>query len=632
MHSSGSFPRSKPSQWTVDLNKILGRLGEHYSHSLPRSRSGVVTCGRGAGIAVRLAWTLLLTYTVAALAHPLPLQEQQSGAPMQAGPLTTIHGVVKNAVTGEPLPRALVRIEGDATAGALTDGDGRFEISGVPVGPQAIQLQKPGYKDAGPIDSLQFTGKEFTSEHAVHIVADMPDLVFAMAPTNSIRGQVQLSSGDPGQNISVMLLRRAVQDGRAAWQIAANAKTNSDGIYRFAGLTDGAYAVYTDPAMDSESATFLVEAGSDGHVARYGYPSTFYPDARDLSGAAKIQLAGGQQAQANLSLTLEPFYMVRATVVPPGGAIQKGAATNYSVNILDPQGHLLPYNTRGEETAGSFQAMLPDGTYSFLANANATGTTVRIIGHRGTGAGFVAPGPMAGQVDFSVTGHAVTNLRIPLAPQVANPVQVSVMRNSQSSAANNQGQAIFLTLSQAGGWITDGMISTYAEGSVGAPLQTNFMGPGAYWVHTGIAQKSLCEASFTSGGASLAREPLLVGASGATAPLTLTLRDDCATLRLALPGNVAASVAGEEPSYTVYVVPDFDSTVDVTPVTLRMSSGGTFNVEGLTPGGYHVYTFESQVDLEYRNAAAMAALPNLGQAVTLSPGATSDLVVEVPAK
>ena len=60
---------------------------------------------------------------------------------------TVVQGVVKNAATGEPLPRALVRIEGDATGGALTDGDGRFEISGVPIGPQAFQVIKPGFVD-----------------------------------------------------------------------------------------------------------------------------------------------------------------------------------------------------------------------------------------------------------------------------------------------------------------------------------------------------------------------------------------------------------------------------------------------------------------------------------------------------
>ena len=57
-----------------------------------------------------------------------------------------MQGVVRNATTGVPLPRTLVRIEGGEIA-ALTDGEGRFELSGVSVGPQIIRLRKPGFPD-----------------------------------------------------------------------------------------------------------------------------------------------------------------------------------------------------------------------------------------------------------------------------------------------------------------------------------------------------------------------------------------------------------------------------------------------------------------------------------------------------
>ena len=53
-------------------------------------------------------------------------------------------------------------------------------------------------------------------------------------------------------------------------------------------------------------------------------------------------------------------------------------------------------------------------------------------------------------------------------------------------------------------------------------------------------------------------------------------------------------------------------------------------LDGLTPGPYHVYTFSSPVQLEYRNPEALAALANQAQAVTLQPGESSSLVVEVP--
>src|SRR4051812_1597334 len=111
---------------------------------------------------------------------------------------TTVHGVVRNAATGEPLARALVRIEGDAVTGSLTDGEGRFDIAGVPLGPQAFQVMKPGFIDeiaAGAGGPPTVVNGASNSEHNVYVAADMPELGFRLAPTNAIRGQVELSTG-----------------------------------------------------------------------------------------------------------------------------------------------------------------------------------------------------------------------------------------------------------------------------------------------------------------------------------------------------------------------------------------------------------------------------------------------------
>jgi hypothetical protein len=115
--------------------------------------------------------------------------------------------------------------------------------------------------------------------------------------------------------------------------------------------------------------------------------------------------------------------------------------------------------------------------------------------------------------------------------------------------------------------------------------------------------------------------------AGTTAPLVLSLRDDCAGLTLSLPESVGVA-AGEEPFYTVYVVPDFDSTTDVVPQTLRPSTGGRIKLTGLTPGNYHVFTFDRPMALAYRDPAALASLP--GQAITLAPDADAELTIEVP--
>jgi hypothetical protein len=458
----------------------------------------------------------------------------------------------------------------------------------------------------------------------VIVAPGMGDVVFTMEPCNAIRGQIQISTGDPAEGIQVTLLKRTIQDGRAVWQTVNNAKANSEGMYRFGELADGLYAVYTMPAMDSDTAANLVEAGNANRVARGGYASVFFPDARDLAGAAKIHLSGGEQAQANIALTLEPFQPVVANVTMPRGGER---SDNVSVQVLDAQGHTLPYTAQYDPATHSAQALLPDGAYSLLASV--TTQMFRVAAVRNSDTLNVTPvGPhgMSGTVSFAVAGRPVSNLQLSMSTTGSSPVQVTLSHGT-NGAAQQSDPRVFVTLSQTGGWMADGMVSSYAEGPSTGPLQSTGVPPGSYWVHTSIGPKTLCESSFTAGGASLAREPLLLGAAGTSVPLMLALRDDCAKLTLSLPGTVGYT-AGEEKSYIVYVVPDFDSTEDVVPVTLRPSTGGRMTVSGLTPGNYHVFAFDRPVALEYRNQAVLAALP--GQPVSLAPNGEASLTVEVP--
>lgn len=553
--------------------------------------------------------------TMALAQDPLPQLGQAAAVDRTPA---TLHGVVRNAATGEPVARALVRIEGDANAGALTDGEGRFEIPGLAVGPQLVAVHKPGFMDESNGGGDGAVGGNADALHNVLVGVDMADVEFSLTPLCAVRGQIDLSTGEPAERIEVGLARRVIQDGRAVWQQNGFTKTRSDGRYRFGGLPNGEYAVYTVPTLDSEAATEQAAPGSGAADQRWGYAGVYYPDARDPSGAAKIALANGQQAQANMTLPREAFQTVTLTVLAPPSA---GAAQMLTGQVMDGAGRVLAYRTQYDAATHTIQVALPDGGYSMLVINNQTGMIN--FGRNEQG------GALAGMVDFSVAGHAVTNLRVALSTPRPSPVQVSVIRSGAGPGAIGNGQ-ITIMASSAAGWIDDGMTQEYSEGTLPGPLETNFEVPGAYWLHTNIVAQGLCESSFTAGGTNLGREPLTVGTSGSTASLELALRDDCARISLSLPESVAGMTSGEERFYTAYVVPDFDYTWDVRPLILRPSSGASVSWGDLPAGNYHVYTLEGNSKLEYRNRAALAALANGGQAVTLSPGETSDVVVEVP--
>jgi hypothetical protein len=334
----------------------------------------------------------------------------------------------------------------------------------------------------------------------------------------------------------------------------------------------------------------------------------------------------GETLQANLTLRLEPFHLVQATIVPAKG-LEK-LPMGYASTVLDPQGRTLSYPSQYDSDSRTVQAMLPDGVYTLQVTAVPRPS---MLAHSGRNRIDPVTSALYGSITFTVAGRPIPNLRIALSERATNSLAVTITHNSaHPAAATPELAVIYVAATQAGDTQAGGMWSPLSQGAVPAELETFPLDPGSYWVHTTINQNGLCEASFTAGGASLAREPLMVNAGGATAPLSLNLRDDCATLKLSLPTELLTIASGDEPVVTVYVVPDFDSTVDVPQRTMRASSGGAIDIDSLTPGRYHVYTFAAPVELEYRNPEALAHLSNAGQVVTLDPSSTTTLLLEAP--
>ncbi|MGO9336378.1 MAG: carboxypeptidase regulatory-like domain-containing protein [Terracidiphilus sp.] len=556
----------------------------------------------------------------------LPPQPDPSAAAAETARVA-IRGMVRNAATGDPLARALVQIEGDADTGTLTDGEGRFEIPGVPAGPQTIRVAKPGFRDrpyATEETGLQAEGPA----HSVLVAAQMPDLTFALSPDGAIRGHIELSTGDPADGINLTLLKQVVRFGRTVWAQIANTRSNGDGVYRFGGLPDGVYVVYTQPALESEPAVSVVAPGSAARVARSGYPSVYYPDARDPAGAARIRISGGSTAEANFSLTLGPFYLVTAADALQNGANgteKTGLQSGYTASVMDASGHLLSYAAQYDEATHSLQANLPDGTYVLVVRG--------FLQPQNLGEGLTSPnrhlrsmGALAGAVEFAVAGHPVTGLRFSLGPPPSATVHLRFLHNTINPAIGNAADPVNFNIDPAGG-----IAMNSGEGVWSMDIEPDSIAftaqPGAYWLSGYLPRKGVCAGSLTAGSFNLAREPLVLSVANPAPPMELELRDDCGTLALSLPGIQTAFLPGEEPFYTVYVVPDFDTVADIPPMTMHPSSGPTLTVDGLTPGSYRVYTFNSPVHLEYRNPAA---LPYSGQQVTVSSGTTTSLTLEVP--
>jgi len=576
------------------------------------------------------AWNPAHTQEMVQLLNSAQDPAQQAGTAAEKT-LVTVHGEVRDSATGQPLPRALVRIEGDADTGTLTDGEGQFEIPGVPAGPQSIRVVKPGFHDR-PYATEEVGYPAEGPAHSVLVAAQMRDLKFTLTPNCAIHGHIELSTGDPAEAMYVVLVKKVARNGRAVWMQASQTKTNGAGNYRFGGIADGVYSVYILPALESEPGITAIAAGNAAKVVRDGFPAVFYPGVREFAGAGRIQLAPGEQAEANFNLTLEPFYPVTATGVLPGPGNNPAPPGNSAV-VMDASAHLLPYFPQYDSATHTLQTNLPDGTYVMVMQtfqrprAFVLDGPIVSTGHN--------PQPLAGSVEFTVAGRPVTGLQIPLGTPPQNVLRLRFLHEAEGKGvANNTdnvngAELVNLSLDRV-----DGIPGQFPDGNFPSDSGADWLAftalPGSYWIDATLPRRGWCAGSFSAGGLNLARDPLFLGISAATPPMDLTLTDNCATLALNLPAGLAAFQPGEEPFYFVYIVPDFDTPVSIPPMTIHPSSGSTLTLDGLTPGSYHVYTFDAPVHFEYRNPEAVAALGNPGQAVTLSPGTTANLTLEVP--
>jgi hypothetical protein len=225
----------------------------------------------------------------------------------QAKDQSTVRGTVINAVTHEPIGRALVSSPGGQMA-MLTDGEGHFEFSlpksdgdNVPGpgprrrfgsgGPLFLTARKPGFLDrpneAG--QSQAVPGSEVT---------------ISLIPEAIIKGRVILSTGEPAIGIAMQIFFRRVQEGALRWTPGAQARANSNGEFRFAELSPGSYKVVTREMMDDDPAD--TEVGGQ----QYGFAPVYYPGVADFGSAGTIQLTAGQTFEAELSITRQPYYPV----------------------------------------------------------------------------------------------------------------------------------------------------------------------------------------------------------------------------------------------------------------------------------------------------------------------------------
>jgi hypothetical protein len=446
----------------------------------------------------------------------------------------------------------------------------------------------------------------------IQIGESTPDIQLKLFPEGIVEGRILDDAGEPVEGAAVIAMCSQVREGRRRWEQVGSGSADDTGTFRLDDLRPGQYLLYVNASG--------VHDRKPGQKFDSVFAPSYYPSGATPAEATPISISAGQHVQADFALKRQPGYMISGVVtnIPQGSGAGIFAAPAGAPST--------PYMASGLKPNGEFSlGPLPEGDYVLRAQAQS---------------GAIAFGQ---EIPLAI-GHAnVANLIVALDPPFEVPVQLSVVR---TKAAGQPDQSAYIQGMVSGpvsgrmmargmpqgaqlgniSFIADENHPFFGQQNVNLQEQTDpqaeppvvkGLGPGAYRMNT-WANGSFYIESARSGDTDLLEAPLVVRSGAAPPPIQITLRDDSANLMV----NCAKD--SKQQNCAALLVPAHGQ-----PHLLwgYGTSGGFSN--GLAPGDYRIYAFDSIAGLEYANPEAMREYSSKGQDFTLEPNEQKTVTLEV---
>ena len=520
-----------------------------------------------------------------------------SSAQQPQSPQFKLEGLVVNSVTGKPLSRVLVQMNGRSM---LTGPEGEFSFDSVPAGTSFVGLIKPGYFIPA---SKPLAG---TMGHSINVGPDTGKVVLKLAPEAVVTGQVTGQDGEPLEGAAIQVLAYMWMDGGHQLVPARGAvRTDEDGNFRIAGLRAGRY--YLEVKAGNVTRRVL---GAQSSKAPTAYPAVvYYPGTPELAASAALDLLAGQKMEAEFSLALATAYRLTGQLVTVGGWKQIFAPV-----IVDALDQPLFGADQFDPTSGAFEfRAVPAGTYS-----------VRVSGTDLQDRHNVS-------IQKMTVSRNVSDLRFSLRPGLEIPVAVrtefSKPKQSRSCSSTQPGGAVeqsdcsdypparielMSTESLRIRFSTD-----YSPMKDPAGLSLHGVAPGKYRVRAMPTMGGYVQ-SVRSGNLDLLREELIVPEDGTVAPIEVVLRDDTGALNVV----VRTRKPGEKAS--ILVVPE-----DVLFPNIASTMGTGLSFSQFTPGNYKVFAFDSLEGIDYYDTQTLAEYASQAARVTVAANGNASVVVDV---
>jgi hypothetical protein len=476
---------------------------------------------------------------------------------------STVTGVVKNAVTGGPVSRALVRLNDRAV---LTDHDGNFRFDQNLNSSANVMVNKPGY----------YAGLEMQDSENLYLQGvqlGIP-LELRLYPEAILTGTVLGPDGVPLSRIAVNAQRKYYDEMGPRWMQVGQDQTDAHGNFRIP-VQGGEYRIqtrYTPLDRTTGEAVLPVMLTGDGS------PGT----------SEAFRVRSGEERHFELRPAVSPTHFVTASTGFGGGG---GDFVRMSARASD--GSLLQVNPQRNGGAGETKIQLPQGTFTLTAT-------------RGNG-----DTQEEAETRVTVQDHDISGVVLRFAPVPSIPVELIV--DSSDTSDNVQAP----TLTQFGLTLQsdqqdpergDSMIRMMPRKDQSYVFTTP---PGTYRLE-GRDTGTWFIKGASYGDSDLLRQELVVVPGAGGSPIRVTVSNATGSLQ----GTV--NLKGNPSSAWIYVVPTGPSVQAV--MSLHSGSSGSYTAAHLPPGSYQVVAFERRHSVNYRDPASLAAYSSYVHSLTVNAG------------
>jgi hypothetical protein len=483
-----------------------------------------------------------------------------------ATPPATVVGRVVNAITGAPVPRALVHLNERAV---LTDHDGNFRFDQNTSSSANLMVNKPGF-----YASLDMQDATNTYLQGAQLGA-MVEL--RLYPEALLTGTVLGPDGTPLPRIAVTAERRYFDEMGHRWLMVGNGQTDSHGNFRIP-VQAGEYRIetrYTPLDRTTGEAVLPVTITSDGS-----------PDASRV-----IVIQSGEEKHFELRPGVSPTHTLTIATDTAGG----GQFLRMSARASD--GSTLQVAVQQNGGLGETKIQLPQGTFVLTAM-------------RGNQDNLEEAETRVTVGDRDLSGVVLRFMPVP-----AIPIEVTV--DSSVTSDNSQTTAPAPSVPQFGLGLQSEQEDPQRMDSTLRPVPRRDQSfvfqavPGTYRLQ-GRDTGTWFIKSATYGDSDLLRDALVVVPGAAGTPIRITVSNVTGSLQ----GTV--NLNGNPSAAWIYLVPTGSSVQPV--ITAHSGSTGAYTAAHLPPGSYQAVAFEQRHSVDYRNPASLASFSSYVHTVTVNAG------------